>query len=135
MQDPEKTMADYAKIGCKYIAIPYLTPEYRPGGEKFEAMLEGAKVLGEAANRHGLTLLYHNHDFEFVKIGGEYALDVIYSTVSAELLQTEIDTCWANVGGVNPAEYIKKYTGQSACGASQGLRRKEGRQDVRADRA
>lgn len=113
MQDPEKTMADYAKIGCKYIAIPYLTPEYRPGGEKFEAMLEGAKVLGEAANRHGLTLLYHNHDFEFVKIGGEYALDVIYSTVSAELLQTEIDTCWANVGGVNPAEYIKKYTGRA----------------------
>ena len=113
MQDPEKTMADYEKIGCKYIVIPYLTPEYRPEGEKFKELLEGAKVLGEAANRHGLTLLYHNHDFEFVKIGGEYALDVIYSTVSAELLQTEIDTCWANVGGVNPAEYIRKYTGRA----------------------
>ena len=24
-------LADYAAIGCKYVAIPYLTPEYRPG--------------------------------------------------------------------------------------------------------
>ena len=113
MADPEKTMETYAAIGCKYIVIPYLTPEYRPDGEKFAELLDGAKILGEAANKAGLTLLYHNHDFEFKRIGGEYALDVIYSTVSPSLLQTEIDTCWAKVGGVDPAEYVRKYTGRA----------------------
>ncbi|MBQ8015643.1 MAG: sugar phosphate isomerase/epimerase, partial [Clostridia bacterium] len=51
--------------------------------------------------------------FEFVKIGEEYALDVLYSTIPADLLQTEIDTCWVNVAGVNPAEYIEKYSGRA----------------------
>ena len=58
-------------------------------------------------------MLYHNHDFEFEKIDGKYALDVLYETVPAEYLQTELDTCWVNVGGEDPAGYIKKYSGRS----------------------
>ena len=58
-------------------------------------------------------MLYHNHDFEFVKVGDKYALDVLYDTIPADLLQTELDTCWVNIGGENPAAYIKKYSGRS----------------------
>jgi len=58
-------------------------------------------------------MLYHNHDFEFVKLDGKYALDILYEEVSADLLQTELDTCWVNVGGENPADYIRKYTGRA----------------------
>lgn len=110
MADPKGTMDTYAAIGCKYIVIPYLTEEYRPGCEKFNEVIEGARVLGQAANDAGLTLLYHNHDFEFLKIDGEYALDVLYRVIPKELLQTELDTCWVNIGGENPPDYIRKYT-------------------------
>lgn len=103
---------DYAEIGCKFVVIPYLTPEYRPGTEKFPEVIENAKMLGKKANELGMTLLYHNHDFEFAKIGGKYALDVLYDEVPAELLQTELDVCWVNVGGENPADYIRKYAGR-----------------------
>jgi len=113
IENPEKIMKEYACIGCEYVVIPYLTPEYRPGKEKFEEVISGAKILGETAKRHGLTLLYHNHDFEFEKIDKEYALDVLYSAVPADLLQTEIDTCWVNVAGENPSEYIIKYSGRA----------------------
>lgn len=113
MQDPENIMKYYSEIGCKYIVIPYLTEEYRPGSPKFNEVIEGAKVLGEAAKKHGMKLLYHNHDFEFKKIDGEYALDILYNKVSADLLQTELDTCWVNVGGENPTEYVKKYAGRA----------------------
>ena len=113
MADPEKTMQTYAAIGCRYIVIPYLTPEYRPNGEKFGEVIEGAKLLGEAAGKAGLTLLYHNHDFEFQKIDGKFALDLLYETVPATLLQTEIDTCWAKVGGVDPSDYVRSYSGRA----------------------
>lgn len=113
MADPEGMVNDYAEIGCKYIAIPYLTPEYRPNGEKFAEVIEGAKVLGKAAKERGLTLLYHNHDFEFEKINGEYALDILYKSVPSDLLQTQIDTCWVNVAGEDPAAYLEKYAGRS----------------------
>jgi len=111
--DPAGVLGDYATIGCKYVAIPYLTEEYRPGNPKFNEVIEGAKVIGKAANELGITLLYHNHDFEFEKIGGEYALDVIYTEVTPDLLQTEIDTCWVKVSGIDPADYIRKYIGRS----------------------
>lgn len=113
MADPEKVIGDYKTVGCSYVAIPYLTEEYRPGAEKFGEVIEGARVLGRAANACGLTLLYHNHDFEFEKIDGEYALDVLYREVPADLLQTELDTCWVRVAGEDPADYLRKYTGRA----------------------
>ncbi len=113
MADPEKLMGEYAEIGCEYIAIPYLLPEYRPGEEKFSEVISGAGIIGEAAKKAGLTLLYHNHDFEFRKIGGIYALDIIYNKVPGDLLKTQIDTCWVNVAGEDPSEYIRKYAGRS----------------------
>ena len=112
MENPQ-LLETYAEIGCKYVVIPYLTEEYRPGEEKFAEVIEGAKLLGSKANELGMKLCYHNHDFEFTKINGEYALDILYNSVPADLLQTELDTCWVNVGGEVPAEYIEKYTGRA----------------------
>lgn len=103
----------YKEIGCEYVVIPYLTEEYRPGTDKFIEVIEGAKMLGEKAKALGMTMCYHNHDFEFDKIDGKYALDVLYESVSDEVLKTELDTCWVNIGGENPAEYILKYSGRS----------------------
>lgn len=110
MGDPDGVMSQYATIGCQYIVIPYLTPEYRPGTDGFAQVVENAKMLGEIARKHGMTLLYHNHDFEFMKLDGKYALDILYDSVPAELLQTELDVCWVNVGGENPVDYLLKYT-------------------------
>lgn len=109
MADPHKVFSDYKTIGCEYVAIPYLGEANRPGGPEFEATLENIRFLGKIAGEHGITLLYHNHDFEFIKLDGVYGLDVMYNTVPADLLQTQLDTCWVNVGGENPAAYIRKY--------------------------
>ena len=106
-------MSAYKTIGAKYIAIPYMTEEFRPNAPKFDEAIEGMKLLGKAANAHGLTLLYHNHDFEFVKIGDEYGIDVMYERVPADLLKTELDTCWVNVAGENPAAFVLKYSGRA----------------------
>ncbi len=111
--DPEGVLQAYATIGCQFVAIPYLTPEYRPGSEKFSEVIENAKMLGAIAKKLGMTLLYHNHDFEFMKLDGKYALDILYESVPADLLQSEHDMCWVNVGGENPAEYLLKYTGRA----------------------
>ena len=111
MADPS-LLETYAQIGCQFVVIPYLTEEYRPGQEKFAKVIEGARMLGEKANALGMKLCYHNHDFEFVKLGEAYALDILYQEVPQSLLQTQLDTCWVNVGGENPAAYVRKYAGR-----------------------
>ena len=111
--DPKGVLADYAEIGCEYVAIPYLTPECRPGTDGFSKVVENAEMLGKAAKELGMYLLYHNHDFEFEKIDGKYALEVLYDTVPADLLGTELDTCWVRVGGEEPAAYVRKFAGRA----------------------
>ncbi len=112
MGAPKGILAKYEAIGCKYVAVPYLTPDYRPGTVCFSEVIENVKMLGKVAKEMGMQLLYHNHDFEFMKLDGKYALDILYDEVPAEYLQTELDTCWVNVGGEVPAEYIAKYNGR-----------------------
>ncbi len=113
LADPRGVLSQYAELGVKFVAVPYLTPEYRPGTKAFPEVVKNVEMLGSVAKELGMQLLYHNHDFEFVKLDGKYALDVLYDTVPAELLQTELDTCWVNVGGEVPADYILKYTGRA----------------------
>lgn len=110
--DPEGVLGTYAEIGVKYVAVPYLTPEHRPGTDAFPEVIKNIAMLGEVAKKLGITLLYHNHDFEFIKLDGKYALDILYEEVPADLLKTELDVCWVNVGGEIPADYIRKYTGR-----------------------
>ncbi len=112
VNDPEGVLGIYAEIGVKYVAVPYLTEQHRPGTDAFPEVIKNIAMLGEVAKKLGITLLYHNHDFEFIKLDGKYALDILYEEVSADLLQTELDVCWVNVGGEVPANYIRKYVGR-----------------------
>ena len=113
VEDAEGVLSQYATIGCQFVVVPYLTEEYRPGTDKFPEVIENIKMIGKVAKELGMQLLYHNHDFEFMKLDGKYALDILYDEVPAEYLQTELDTCWVNVGGENPPAYIKKYSGRA----------------------
>ena len=113
LTDTKNIIANYRSLGCKYLAIPYMVEEHRPGQPAFTEVLENIKMIGEECKKQGVTLLYHNHDFEFARLeNGQYGLDHLYAEVSEDLLKTQLDTCWVNVAGEDPIEYIKKYSGR-----------------------
>ncbi len=114
LADVDKVINDYKAVGCEYIVIPYVTEERRPKGDKFMQMIDEIKSIGQKAKAAGLTLLYHNHDFEFQKLeSGEIGLDYMYANVAPDLLQTELDMCWVKYSGYEPVEYLQKYEGRS----------------------
>ena len=103
-----------AKAGFKYLPIGWLPQERLAGGPLFAETCDAIRTYAEMAKEEGLYVMYHNHDFEFEKTTeGEYVLDLMYRVVGPEYLQTQIDTCWVNVGGENPADYLKKYAGRT----------------------
>ncbi len=109
--DMQGLVATYAELGVKYLALAWASPENRPGGENWDnAKADIAAVCKECA-KYGMKFLYHNHDFEFEKLDGKYLLDLLYEAIPE--LETELDTCWVRVGGENPADYIRKYSGRA----------------------
>lgn len=111
--DMEGTIAFHKAIGCKYIAVPYLDEETRPGAAGFATAIRNIYKFGTMCKAAGIQLLYHNHDFEFIKMSGQYGLDFLYDAIPADVLATELDTCWVNVAGENPADFIRKYSGRT----------------------
>jgi len=105
-------IAYHQAIGCKYIAVPYLDDQTRPGAPGFAHAIAVIDKFGRLLKEAGMTLLYHNHDFEFVTMSGMYGLDFLYEAIPADYLQTELDICWVKYAGENPADYIRKYAGR-----------------------
>ncbi len=111
LADADKVIADYKTVGVQYIVVPYLEEERRPGNAGFEKCVEDVKSLAKKCAENGLPLQYHNHDFEFKTVDGEYGLDIFLS--SAPALGLELDTCWAAVAGVNVGKYLRSYNGRT----------------------
>ena len=109
----DQVFADYATVGCKFMVLPSLSRSRIPGGDKFGETAENIKRFAAKAAEYGIRILYHNHDFEFDKVGNCYKFDLLYSALPAGVLDTEIDVCWVKVGGESPVDYLKKYAGRT----------------------
>ena len=112
LEDPESVISFHIDVGCKFIAIPSLRPEDFTPGPNYDGIKKTVSLLGEEVKKRGGLLLYHNHDFEFVDYNGKLILDDFYDSIPSDLLQAQMDTCWVRVGGVNPVEYLPKYSGR-----------------------
>ena len=106
--DPDAVFAAYKTIGCRFAAVPYLGSEERPGTPGYDGVVSKIAFLTEKAKEYGITLMYHNHDFEFVRLeNGKYGYDDLFDRVPD--LCAQIDTCWVNVAGEDPSAYLAKY--------------------------
>ncbi|MBQ3100443.1 MAG: sugar phosphate isomerase/epimerase [Clostridia bacterium] len=107
----EGGLARYKQAGCDYVVVPWI--HYGGHNQHFEKNLDIIRDLAYKAHDEGLTLLYHNHDFEFKCVEGKTILDSLYDYVPAEYLKTQLDTCWVKFAGSDPVEYLKKYAGRA----------------------
>jgi sugar phosphate isomerase/epimerase len=114
MEDLDKVIKDYSTIGVQYLVMPYMAEEYRPvNPEGFKGFLPLLNQVGEKIHQAGMTFLYHNHDFEFVKLeDGTWGYDAMFDAIPHDNLMSELDTCWCDVATGEPVEFIKKYAGR-----------------------
>jgi sugar phosphate isomerase/epimerase len=98
------------QLGNRYIVCPWATYE---GKEDYIKMADFLAEVGAKIKEAGLQLCYHNHAFELQSFEGEYGLDIMYNRVPAEHLMAEVDTYWVTYAGLNPVEYLAKYSGRT----------------------
>ncbi len=111
--DPtDEQLADAKQQGFSYAVIPYVPEDRRGGPDVIKRLAESFQKAGERAHAHGLQLCYHNHAFEFQPMDGGTALDIILGNTDPKLVQLEMDIFWVTVGGHNPVDLLKKYSGR-----------------------
>ncbi len=64
---------------------------------------------GETCKKAGLQFAYHNHDFEFKKVGDTMTYDYMLQNTNPNLVKWEMDIYWVVAGGQDPAAYFKEY--------------------------
>jgi sugar phosphate isomerase/epimerase len=99
-------------IGCRYIVIPAIPPQFRTGTDGFA---EAGKRLGSLASQCeqlGVSLCYHTHGFDFEEMDGMPALEHLLNAASTDSLLLEIDTFWAAKAGKHIVELLRKYAGR-----------------------
>lgn len=106
LQDPQWSIDRLSKLGVTQTAYPY--PQNVDFSDEaavanWLARLEEANGILRAA---GITLSYHNHHIEFVKVGGKTVMERIFTETT---LAGEPDTYWVQMGGGSPLEWVQRF--------------------------
>lgn len=102
---PERAIEIARALDLETLVGPYLALPDRPsttdGWTEFGRMLgEAAKPLQDA----GLSVAWHNHDFEFTRVDGQLPMELILA--AAPDVAAELDVAWCVKGGEDPLPWI-----------------------------
>ncbi|MCA2372894.1 sugar phosphate isomerase/epimerase [Agrobacterium genomosp. 3 str. CIP 111-78] len=102
----DEVITEQKAVGNPVVTVPFLKPEDRPkdaaGWTAFGKELGGYADKLSAA---GLSMAYHNHDFEMVKFDGKTALELLLDAAGPKL-QSELDVAWVARSGNDPAQFL-----------------------------
>jgi len=104
---------DYLKaLGIKYAVFPWYHGSRVTNPDEWHLVFSDLNYYGKLFYDNGLVLGYHNHDFEFRKFDGKYAMDAILENVKEEYIVPEFDVCWTTYAGADTPALIRKYSGR-----------------------
>lgn len=110
-QDADREIDYCLEIGSSFLVVPWIAEEYR-SGEGVRRLAERLNTYGQRCQERGITLGYHNHDFEFKSTPEGMFLDNLMAQTDPAFVKLELDTYWAAFAGVDPTEVMRKYAGR-----------------------
>ncbi len=110
--DLESIISKCQAMETKFVVLSWVAESERGSAENWQKLGRFLDEKGAQLHEGGITLCYHNHDFEFESFAGKYGLDYLFEAASPQYLQAELDTYWIQKGGANPVEYLRKYAGR-----------------------
>jgi len=113
MEEIIPSLDDHLELGCDFIVVPSVNPDYFRNGEQLDRLVEKLRTVSAACRAKGIKLGYHNHDFDVLpRIDGEPALFSLYSRMKSSELLAEPDVYWLRKGGVDEVETLRRYQGR-----------------------
>jgi sugar phosphate isomerase/epimerase len=111
--DTAKVIDEQKELGSSYVVCPYLVSEERTEKDYYR-LIDDLNVIGEKCADEGITLCYHNHDFELAALSnGRTALETILNETNPEWVKAEFDIYWLTFAGEKPVEWLDRYSDRS----------------------
>jgi sugar phosphate isomerase/epimerase len=105
--DPGRVLADLDVLGCRHAAVPIMAPEHRESEETVARFAEDLNGIAAVCEVAGIGLSYHNHDFEFARLGDATLWEVLVRETDPRLVGLEVDVYWARYAGVDPEGLLR----------------------------
>jgi sugar phosphate isomerase/epimerase len=106
--DRQRVLDMCMALDCSYLVCAWLPAD--PNFKDADSIKRTCELLNQGnavARSAGLTQFYHNHWWEAHVVDGKIAYEHMLDHLDPDVL-LEIDTYWLQVGGVNPAEALRK---------------------------
>ncbi|RDC65853.1 sugar phosphate isomerase/epimerase family protein [Adhaeribacter pallidiroseus] len=98
-----------AETGQKYLTCSWMDKSLRTSPDDLKRTADLFNSVGETCKKAGLQFAYHNHAFEFEKVGDSLIYDYMLENTDPKLVQWEMDIFWLVAGNYDPVTYFKKY--------------------------
>ncbi len=109
VSDSLKLAVESAKIvGNDYFIQPYVDVSKR-NLEDYKRLFEAMNVVGEYCKQNNLQFAYHNHEFEFQRIGETTIYEQILESTEPSLVKMQMDLYWVHFAKQNPFYWFDKY--------------------------
>lgn len=100
---------DYNKtLGCELCGLGGLPKPMRNSMESLNQFIEQVNVIARRLKKEGMFFGYHNHAFEFAKHDDKTMMEHLIEETDPETVKFIVDTYWVQVGGKNPADFIRE---------------------------
>ena len=108
--DLDALVYEHDLVHCDNIGIGAMPGNIHESYEGVTGFIAKCNEISAKMKVKGKQLCYHNHAFEFEVYDGERTFERLIT--EAPDLHFIPDTYWMQVGGVNPAEFLKKLEGR-----------------------
>lgn len=106
--DPLSLIEMATAVGNDYLTIAWLNPDDRQSLDDYKRWAETFNHAGEVCRENGLRLAYHNHDFEFMSLGGQVPFDILLDETDPALVDFELDFFWVHKAGQDIVQVLNK---------------------------
>ncbi len=108
----DKTVADAAALGQRYMVCAYIFPDERKTADDYKRFADLFNTAAQTCRNAGIQFAYHNHNFEFKPLDGQLGYDILLTNTDAKLVKMELDLYWASFAGVDPVALFTKNPGR-----------------------
>ena len=95
-------------LGCEWGVIASSATSSYKSVDSIKRLCNAFNEASVIAKQGGLKFGYHMHSIDFTPVDGVLPYELLIEQTDPSV-RYELDVCWAEAGGVNPAEFISKY--------------------------